>query len=302
MADDDETRLAIADFHRNVIEEFRAKNGAVGGMFEGSTLALLTTIGAKTGRSRTTPLAYMTIDKTQVVIASAMGSDKNPSWFYNILRHPVVTVEDGHKTFKAVATVPHGESRDRLFEEVIKQDSGFADYQKATSRIIPVVTLQPLPDLGWDRGLGDFVMESHDWLNDRIEEFREIVKGSPSPSNLATAFEPVDSLLTARCSDFCRALTEHHEGEDNGAFALVVDRFPGMNPTTKALKSDHFKISKLQLSLKSELEGFQNGVTDKETVMRLLDLLELDLKAHFLYEERTIVPVLNSIAPAPPAG
>lgn len=135
-------------FQRQVIEEFRSNGGRVGGPFEGSTLALLTTTGARTGKQRTSPLAYLVIDGQPVVVASAMGADKAPDWLHNLRRDPMVTVETGSETYRAVAAVPGGAERDALFAKVVAADPGFGDYQRKTERRIAVVTLTRLDDAG----------------------------------------------------------------------------------------------------------------------------------------------------------
>ena len=187
-------------FQRQVIEEFRANEGRVGGPFEGSTLALLTTVGARSGKPRTSPLAYLTIDGRPVVVASAMGADKNPDWYHNILRHPVVTVETGRETYEAVAAAPTGAARDALFAEVVAAASGFGEYQQKTTRSIPVVTLTRIDtsEVDWARGLGDFLVESHDWLRAELTALRrqvdELIAGGAEPlraglESLATRLE-----------------------------------------------------------------------------------------------------------------
>jgi len=175
-------------FQRQVIEEFRANEGRVGGPFEGSALALLTTIGARTGTPRTSPLAYLIIDGRPVVVASAMGADKNPDWYHNILANPLVTVETGRQTYEAVATAPAGADRDDLFARVVAENPGFGDYQRKTTRPIPVVTLTRIDQSGvdWTRGLGDFLVESHDWLRAELTGLRrqvdDLIAGGDEPS------------------------------------------------------------------------------------------------------------------------
>ena len=83
------------EFNRGVIDEFRANAGRVGGMFEGFTLALLTTTGARTGIRRTAPLAYFELNGMPAVVASAMGGPRHPAWLANVRVHPRVTVEVG---------------------------------------------------------------------------------------------------------------------------------------------------------------------------------------------------------------
>ncbi|RZQ64589.1 nitroreductase family deazaflavin-dependent oxidoreductase [Amycolatopsis suaedae] len=135
--------IDFATFQRQVIEEFRANHGRVGGILDGATLVLLTTTGARTGLPRTSPLACLDIDGRRVVVASAGGGPANPAWYHNIRKNPVVTVETGTDTYPAIATVTTGAERDDLFEKVCAQEPGFAEYQSSTSRVIPVVVLRP---------------------------------------------------------------------------------------------------------------------------------------------------------------
>jgi deazaflavin-dependent oxidoreductase (nitroreductase family) len=130
------------NFNQKIIEEFRANGGKVGGPFEGGNILLLTTTGAKSGQPRISPLAYSTDGDTIVVIASKGGAPTNPDWFYNLVANPIVTVERGTEQFQARATVPEGEDRDRLFSQVSAQMPGFAEYQRNTTRKIPVVVLE----------------------------------------------------------------------------------------------------------------------------------------------------------------
>ncbi|WP_129667662.1 nitroreductase family deazaflavin-dependent oxidoreductase [Phytoactinopolyspora endophytica] len=129
-------------FNDGIIEEFRGNGGKVGGMFEGISMLLLTATGAKTGRRLTSPLAHTRDGDRFVVIASNGGADKHPSWYFNVLANPSVTVEIGDETFEAKATAhPEGPERDRLFEAQANLIPGFWEYTKQTSRLIPVVTL-----------------------------------------------------------------------------------------------------------------------------------------------------------------
>jgi deazaflavin-dependent oxidoreductase (nitroreductase family) len=132
------------NFNQKIIEEFRANAGKVGGPFEGGNMLLLTTTGAKSGQPRISPLAYSTDGDHIIVIASKGGAPTNPDWFHNLVANPVVTVERGTETFQARATVPEAIERDRLFEQVSAQMPGFAEYQRNTTRKIPVVVLEKL--------------------------------------------------------------------------------------------------------------------------------------------------------------
>jgi len=132
------------NFNQQIIEEFRANSGNVGGPFAGSTMLLLTTTGAKSGQPRISPLVYMANGDHMIIIASKGGAPTNPDWFYNLKANPVVTIERGTETFQARATIPEAAERDRLFEQVSTKMPGFGEYQRNTTRQIPVVVLEKL--------------------------------------------------------------------------------------------------------------------------------------------------------------
>ena len=132
------------NFNQQIIEEFRANGGKVGGQFEGAPMLLLTTTGAKSGQPRTSPMVYTTDGDRMVVIASKGGAPTNPAWFHNLVANPIVRVERGTEQFQARATVPEGSERDRLFNQMAAIMPGFAEYQRNTTRQIPVVVLEKL--------------------------------------------------------------------------------------------------------------------------------------------------------------
>ena len=132
------------NFNQKIIEEFRANAGKVGGQFEGAPMLLLTTTGAKSGQPRTSPMVYTTDGEHLIVIASKGGAPTNPAWFHNLVANPIVTVERGTETFQARASVPEKAERDRLFNQAAAIMPGFAEYQRTTTRQIPVVVLEKL--------------------------------------------------------------------------------------------------------------------------------------------------------------
>ncbi|MEO8973474.1 MAG: nitroreductase family deazaflavin-dependent oxidoreductase [Ktedonobacteraceae bacterium] len=132
----------MSDWNDQVITEFRANEGKVGGPFKGATLLLLTTTGAKSGQQRTSPLMYLPDGDRMFIFASKGGAPTNPDWYHNLLAHPQAKVEVGTSTFNVEATELTGEERDRLYAEQAKRFSGFADYQEKTTRKIPVVALE----------------------------------------------------------------------------------------------------------------------------------------------------------------
>ena len=134
---------AFNNFNRQLVEEFRANGGKINsGQFAGASLLLLNTIGAKSKQPRTNPLAYTKDGNNYVIIASKGGAPTNPDWFYNVVANPNVTIEVGPERFQAQATIPEGEERDRLYNQMAAQNPGFAEYQRNTTRRIPVVVLK----------------------------------------------------------------------------------------------------------------------------------------------------------------
>ena len=129
-------------FNQQIIAEFRANGGKVGGQFEGAPMVLLTTTGARSGQPRISPLVYSMDGDRMVIVASKGGAPTHPDWYHNLVANPEVTLEVGEEAFKARASVPQGEERDRIFAQVVEQMPGFGEYQKNNPRIIPVVLLE----------------------------------------------------------------------------------------------------------------------------------------------------------------
>jgi deazaflavin-dependent oxidoreductase (nitroreductase family) len=131
-----------SDWNRHTIEEFRANWGKVGGIWEGRPLLLLTTTGAKSGRRHTTPTMYLRDGDRLLIFATKAGAPTNPHWYHNLLAHPEVTIEVGPETYQAIATQVTGEERDRLYAKQAELYPQFADYEKRTTRKIPVIALE----------------------------------------------------------------------------------------------------------------------------------------------------------------
>jgi deazaflavin-dependent oxidoreductase (nitroreductase family) len=129
-------------FNQALIDEFRNDGGKVTGMFAGAPLVLITTTGAKSGRRRTTPIVYTTDGDRMVIIASKGGAPTSPDWYHNLVAHPEVTVELPNETFEARARVAEGPERERLWRAQADLMPNFDEYQKATTREIPVVVLE----------------------------------------------------------------------------------------------------------------------------------------------------------------
>ena len=128
-----------------IIEEFRANEGVVGGFFAGKPLLLLHNTGAKSGAARINPLVYGTEGDNFVIAASKGGADSHPDWFYNVQANPDVMVEVGTRKVSARAqVVPEGERRTALYLQLENILSNFTDYKHKTERVIPVIVLEPI--------------------------------------------------------------------------------------------------------------------------------------------------------------
>ena len=115
--------MDLQELNNQIIKEFRANGGNVGGQFQGAPLLLLTTKGAKSGKTRVNPLAYLNDAGRHVIIASYAGADSNPPWYHNLIANPVVEVEVGKERFKARA---RSGRRTRSHEALPEDDAGDA--------------------------------------------------------------------------------------------------------------------------------------------------------------------------------
>lgn len=129
------------DWNAQVIAEFRKNHGKVGGNFEGAPLLLLHTIGRRSGKPRVNPVMYLKDGDRYFIFASKAGADSHPDWFRNLQEQPDVRIEVGDQTIDVHAEEIRGQERNRLYERQASVYSGFADYQRKTKRVIPVVAL-----------------------------------------------------------------------------------------------------------------------------------------------------------------
>jgi len=135
----------MADWSAATIQEFHAKAGKGVGPF-GDQLMLLTTVGARSGEERITPVMYHRDGDRYVVIASKGGAPDHPGWYHNLKANPVARVEVGAETgtekFEVRAREAEGEERDRTYAERVAFAPGFGEYERMTSRKIPVMILE----------------------------------------------------------------------------------------------------------------------------------------------------------------
>ncbi|WP_189784539.1 nitroreductase/quinone reductase family protein [Streptomyces capitiformicae] len=277
-------------FNQQIIEEFRANHGEVGGYFEGARLILLTTTGARTGSPHTTPLGYLPDggDGTILVIASAGGSPKHPDWYRNVVATPRVTIESGVFTYEAEAVVLAGEERDRAFARAVEAEPGWAEYQAKTDRTIPVVALRELPKAGPPNinagSMGKAIKVVHDAFRRELALIRRELTDSNGKPTLG-------AQLRINCLTFCQGLHNHHTGEDTMLFPFLADRHPELSPTLGRLQEEHEQIAALVEDLRRVVTADD---TDPVAVLPEVDRLIARLEAHLAYEEEQLIPTLDA--------
>jgi deazaflavin-dependent oxidoreductase (nitroreductase family) len=142
-----EEDVAVAerdDFNKRIIDEFRQNKGKVGGPFNGAPMLLLHTRGARTGTERVNPVVYQQLDDGSLAIfASKAGAPTNPDWFHNLVANPEVEIEVGPDRRRMRARVAGASERRPIWEKQKTRMPGFSDYEKTTTRTIPVVILEP---------------------------------------------------------------------------------------------------------------------------------------------------------------
>jgi len=131
------------DWNKNIIAQFRANGWKNVPMF-GDRLLLLTTKGAKSGKERVNPVTYTRDGDRIVIVASKSGAPSNPAWYHNLVTNPITTIELGAGKLKVRATEVKGAERDRLYAVHAAVLPQFSDYEKKTSRKIPVFVLEPV--------------------------------------------------------------------------------------------------------------------------------------------------------------
>ncbi len=132
----------LNDWDRQIIEEFRANRGNVGGQLAGAPLLLLTTTGAKSGQPRTRPLVYLSEGGHIYVFAGNRGAQTNPAWYHNLVAHPDVIVELGPEKFEARAIVVDSAEGERLGHIQIQKIPALAELAAKITRKVPVVLLE----------------------------------------------------------------------------------------------------------------------------------------------------------------
>ena len=130
---------------------YRLTGGVIGGRVQTLPVLLLTTTGRTSGKPRTVPVAYLRDGSTYVIIASYAGLPRHPAWFLNLERHPEATIQVKKQQMQVKAETANQEKKRELWARLMEVAPGYADYQKRTSRDIPIVILHPIDERGEKR-------------------------------------------------------------------------------------------------------------------------------------------------------
>ena len=131
---------AFSAMHRGV---YKLSSGRIGGSFGASKVILITTTGRKSGKKRTLPLIGVDHGDGWGIIASASGHDTHPAWYLNLKANPEATVTVGKTEHSVVARILEGEERQQVWDQAVEANPDYAEYQKVTDRVIPVLALEP---------------------------------------------------------------------------------------------------------------------------------------------------------------
>ncbi|NDU74721.1 nitroreductase family deazaflavin-dependent oxidoreductase [Actinomadura sp. DSM 109109] len=273
------------DFNQQIVQEFRANGGRVGGPFEGGRLLLLTTTGARTGAPHTTPLGYLPDGVERVlVIASAGGAPKDPDWYRNLVANPRVTVESDAFRYEADAVVLRGQERDLAFARAVEADPGWARYEAESGRTLPVVALVQVaagPPSG-PESPSAMLKAVHDAFRRELELIR---------TEVAASGAAVGAQLRVNCLTMCQGLGYHHMGEDQQMFPLLERRHPELAPVVARLRREHEVVAELLDELRRALDSGAAA-----SLLTEVERLTAALEAHLDNEEDRLLPILDTLA------
>lgn len=135
---------STSDWARENAELYMSSGGTEGTALKGKPVILLTTVGAKSGKLRKTPLMRVEHDGEYAVVASLGGAPKNPVWYYNVKKQPHVELQDGTTNAEYEAREVFGDEKAQWWERAVAVWPDYADYQRKTDREIPVFVLTPI--------------------------------------------------------------------------------------------------------------------------------------------------------------
>ncbi|WP_407566040.1 nitroreductase/quinone reductase family protein [Streptomyces sp. 184] len=283
---------------RQLIEEFRANAGQVGGRYAGRRMLLLTTAGADGIAARTTPLVYVPdAERRMVVVAAPTAAGELPAWYGELGNREEVEVETDDWTSRATVQILHGAERDLLFDRAAEVDPDFAAARDAARAAAPVVALTRVEDDLPPGPLGDTLLTAHRGLRQELALLRAEV------ASAAAEGRPAGGLalqLRVNCLSFCQGMEIHHTGEDQLVFPMLEKLAPDLAEPLALLRREHEVlaglIDRLRVLVGLDESGDQTPPPEPATVLDEVDKLVDELEAHLDHEEDQLVAVLNAAA------
>jgi hemerythrin-like domain-containing protein len=296
---------------QQVIDEFRANSGLVGGRYADRRLLLLTTVGPG-GAARTTPLVYVPdhrpdAEPRMLVVAVPAADGEPPAWYGELAgpeeaggeeaRVGEVGVEAGTWSFRAAVEIVRGAERDRLLARAAEADPDLRAARDAARTPVPVVALTPVDDGPPAGPMGDALVTVHRSFRQelallRAEVARAAADGTPAGGLVLQ--------LRVNCLSFCHGLEFHHTGEDQMIFPWLEKQFPELAEPLTRLKREHEAVADRVHRLRALVgldapEGAAPGPAPAAgEVLSEVDRLVDELEAHLDYEEEQLVAALNA--------
>jgi hypothetical protein len=199
--------------------------------------------------------------------------------------NPRATVETGVFTYDAEATILAGDERDQVFARLVEADAGWGEYQRKTTRTIPVVALTQI-DAGPPKAssFGEALRLIHGVFRRELALIRKEIAAAADGPN---AMVGLGAQLRINCLTLCQGLHFHHTGESKGMFPALLDRYPELTATIGALQADHDKIALLLDELQELVSTGSPAV-----VLPEVDRLIGEVVTHLDTEEAALIPLL----------
>jgi deazaflavin-dependent oxidoreductase (nitroreductase family) len=134
----------VADWVRKQVEEYEASGGTSGVLLHGRPTVIVTSKGARSGKLRKNPVMRVAHDGSYAAVASKGGAPENPTWYYNLVQHPLVELQDAAAKGDYTARELSGDERAVWWERAVEAYPNYAEYQEKTDRQIPVFVLEPV--------------------------------------------------------------------------------------------------------------------------------------------------------------
>jgi len=129
---------------REQVEFYESSGGTEGTTLRGLPVVIVTSLGAKSGKIRKTPLMRVEHDGSYAAVASQGGAPQHPTWYFNLVAHPEVELQDGPARRRYLARLVEGEEKAAWWDRAVEAFEDYADYQERTEREIPLFVLDPV--------------------------------------------------------------------------------------------------------------------------------------------------------------